>query len=723
MKLATLNINRRYNSKTKEILDILTIYDIVFLQELGKITRNKINKLKDISNGDIIYNDREQIVTNAIYISNKIQILNKLVIEHIPNRIIQITGIIKDKTINLINIYAPVAEKQERQHFYEELQQIIMKTYNYEDIFILAGDFNTIENIIDAQNTQVDMIRYKSGKILTQICKTYKLIDIFRHTYPTKQIYSLINRNNRGGSRIDRIYINKNNVSNVKTIKYKPIEFSDHKLLEIDLTLDNTKWGKGKWKINNSILSDEKYRNKIREYWIKWREHPKRLIDIREWWEIGKEQIKKITINYCTEIKTKRDNTYNELMNKLLKLEQEGTTNTEKYNDIKKVIYEIDRIRDKGIIIRSRMRYEEGDEGNIKIFKDKENSNNNNTHINSVINTNNEIIDDKDKIIEEIGKFYTELYTTQDVDTTHIKQYINNAHLNKLGNEDKNKLHKFITKTECLIAIKEFENNKSPGIDGISKEFYLTFWDILADDITDVINNIYLKGELNNSMKQAIITLHYKGKGDHRLLKNWRPISLLCTDYKIISKVISNRLKTVTHKLISELQTGAGKDKSILDNLINIDSIINYMELKHMGGALISFDQEKAFDRIEHNYLLSILEAYNFPNNIIKWIKILYTNINSSVLINGKISKKFRITRSVRQGCPLSMTLYALAIEPLANYIKLNTNIIGIKIPNCSDMIKIFQHADDCNTIITTETSYEYIIKELISSRKPLVLK
>jgi len=213
-------------------------------------------------------------------------------------------------------------------------------------------------------------------------------------------------------------------------------------------------------------------------------------------------------------------------------------------------------------------------------------------------------------------------------------------------------------------------------------------------------------------MKQAIITLHYKGKGDHRLLKNWRPISLLCTDYKIISKVISNRIKTVVNKLISELQTGAGKNKSILDNLINIDSIINYIEIKQLGAAIISFDQEKAFDRVEHNYLLSVLEAYNFPNNIVKWIKILYTNITSSILINGKISKSFNVTRSVRQGCPLSMTLYALAIEPLANYIKSNNNIKGIKIPNCNDEIKLFQHADDCNTIITTEISYDNIINE-----------
>ena len=108
-----------------------------------------------------------------------------------------------------------------------------------------------------------------------------------------------------------------------------------------------------------------------------------------------------------------------------------------------------------------------------------------------------------------------------------------------------------------------------------------------------------------------------------------------------------------------------------------------------------------------------MLQKYNFPENFIKFIKTINFDIKSKVLVNGSFTKEININRSVRQGCPLSMLLYVLSLEPLSYYINNNKNIIGIKIPNYEKEIKTIQHADDTNILIKTQNSYNELKKEL----------
>ena len=101
-----------------------------------------------------------------------------------------------------------------------------------------------------------------------------------------------------------------------------------------------------------------------------------------------------------------------------------------------------------------------------------------------------------------------------------------------------------------------------------------------------------------------------------------------------------------------------------------------------------------------------VLRKYDFSPNFIKWFEILYTEIESKILVNGTFTPTFKIMRIVRQGCPLSMFLYALGLEPLIFKINQNPQILGIKILNIKNQIKSFQHADDTTVIIRSQTSY-----------------
>ena len=241
--------------------------------------------------------------------------------------------------------------------------------------------------------------------------------------------------------------------------------------------------------------------------------------------------------------------------------------------------------------------------------------------------------------------------------------------------------------------------NKSPGADGFPVEFYRRFWSSLGPDLVEVLNYCYEHGQLSNSQKQGIIRLLYK-KEDPLLLKNWRPISLLNTDYKICTKVLANRLKKVLSVILSEDQTCGVPGRSIYENLFLLRDTLDYIDHKQVSAALISLDQEKAFDRVNHGFLQRVLSRFNFGPSFRQWVNIVYTDIHSCVLNNGWLSAKIKLDRGVRQGCPLSPLLYCLVAETLGQAIRRDDSIRGIPIPGVNKQSKVSQYADDTTLIL-----------------------
>ena len=175
---------------------------------------------------------------------------------------------------------------------------------------------------------------------------------------------------------------------------------------------------------------------------------------------------------------------------------------------------------------------------------------------------------------------------------------------------------------------------------------------------------------------------------------------------------MASRLKLISNEILNPFQSSGPKRRNILNNALNLKNIIHYIQQNNLNAALISFDNEKAFDRIEHNFIREVLEKYGFHKNFIKWFNILYSGIRSKVMVNGAFTASFDIMRSVRQGCPLSMILYVICLEPLIFKINKNQNIKSIKIPNCIYEIKSIQHADDMTDIVINDASYRELKSE-----------
>ena len=194
------------------------------------------------------------------------------------------------------------------------------------------------------------------------------------------------------------------------------------------------------------------------------------------------------------------------------------------------------------------------------------------------------------------------------------------------------------------------------------------------------------------------ITLLPKPDKDLTQLTNWRPISLLNADYKILVKTIANRIKQVLNKLIDQSHTGFVKNRFIGENIRILHDIISYTYESNIPGILVLTDFEKAFDSIDHNFIHRTLESFNFGESIKSWIKILYQSPTSCVSNNGSISDSFHIGRGVRQGCPLSPYIFILSIELLSIGIRNNTEIKGISI--FDKMIKNVMFADDATIVL-----------------------
>ena len=153
------------------------------------------------------------------------------------------------------------------------------------------------------------------------------------------------------------------------------------------------------------------------------------------------------------------------------------------------------------------------------------------------------LLTEQGSILKETVSFYANLYTADEkLDKKEQENFIENIH-RTLPEKDKNELEKELTEKELEEALKQSESEKTPCCDGIPYEFYKTFWALLGEDLYQaMVHNLNNKKALTVSQRTSIITLLFKGK-DKNLLKNWRPISLLCTDYKILSKALANRMK------------------------------------------------------------------------------------------------------------------------------------------------------------------------------------
>ena len=216
-------------------------------------------------------------------------------------------------------------------------------------------------------------------------------------------------------------------------------------------------------------------------------------------------------------------------------------------------------------------------------------------------------------------------------------------------------------------------------------------------------------------------------KGDRLDIRNWRPISLLNVDYKLASRVIAGHLLRVIHVVVSKDQTCGVPGRFIGENVAFLRDVVDFAERSDVPLAILSLDQEKAFDRVEWSFMREILLAMGFGSSFVGWVDLFYRSVRSSVNVNGHLSPFFSLSRGVRQGCPLSPLLYVLVAEVLAVNIRANPRICGLSLPGVGPLPCISQYADDTSLVVASDVSINgvcdtYSLFEQVSKCKGLLL-
>ena len=250
---------------------------------------------------------------------------------------------------------------------------------------------------------------------------------------------------------------------------------------------------------------------------------------------------------------------------------------------------------------------------------------------------------------------------------------------------------------EISKALMETKRFKGPGPDGLPADWYKMFFPRIKQTLVDAFNYDLKYGKIYNSGREGIISLIPK-KSDSRFLKNWRPITLLCMEYKLLAKVLANRIKPCLDTLISKDQNAFVGGRNITTNVRKLIDLVYLCDKKKIADLILSIDFMKAFDRVKYKSLIGVMKLMNFGPNMCDWILTLFKDFRLVTVNNGYSSDPLFLTRGLFQENPISPIGFVKVIELLAILIKRNKKIKGITINSIEYLLSMF--ADDIDICI-----------------------
>ena len=686
--------------------------DICFLQE--SYSTPEVEKIwKSQWKGELFFSHgTEHSKGVLILIKNSLEFELKTLKVDQNGRFIILEANVQDHPFLLINLYAPNKTNEQSTFFEEISEELDHLSLAVDCNIVIGGDFKVIFDP-DLDGNGGNPKRKESVKCIDNMCLTNDLIDIWRIRNPNVKRFTWRQKTPVIQRRLDFWLVSNGMQEDIDNVDVVPSLKSDHSAIVLSINgIENSPRGPSFWKLNSSLLDDKEYVSLINMKYPLWNDEFKDVTDPRLFWDLMKYRIRQESISYSKLKARERRSKMAALESKLNDCQKmcDQDPSPENMNKFEVLKTEFELQNDyitQGAIIRTRATwYEQGEKSN-KYFLNLENSRSRKSSIRKIFKEDESLTSNPRVIVKELHSFFSDLYKKRvnENSETLTDSFIKDLHLPKLTPEQRERCDRKLSVGECFNTLKTFQKNKTPGIDGLTVEFYLLFWPIVGKHLIDCFNYAHEHGELSNSQKQAVITLLEKNGKDKRLIKNWRPISLINVDAKIASKTLAKRLEPILPKLIQCGQNAYVKGRSIFDAVRTIDDILDYTRHTKMSGILVAIDFEKAFDSLDHTYLFKVLNVFNFGPSFIQWIRTLYSNVSSCIINNGFTSDYFAVGRGVRQGDPLSPLLFILGLEILACSIRKNDKIQGIQIDNSEVKLALF--ADDLTCFLRNRSSYD----------------
>ena len=602
-----------------------------------------------------------------------------------------------EEKLNLVNIHAPSHYAHCRPKFFKNLTRVLAFE---EDRSIIVGDFNVVLENIDKTGLQGSQGKDE----LIELIDVLGLHDAWRFLNQSTIDFTCQTKSRNDEmvkARYDRAYIPTDTEVKVARHVHHATRWTDHSSLVISLY--NTKRSRGSphWKLNVSFLEESEYVNFV-ESLIDVAKIGLTVRNVKTKWETLVENIRDYSKDFGRERAEKQRRSF-EFLQAIIDLKGEDADEETRARYDQMIDAKL-----QGYRIRARIKDPETEDTSYFISAERK-------HIvaktiKTIRTREGHLTCHKEEIVRTFHEFYTDLYTESGtLDFDMQAHYL--RHVNALSDADRESIDMNIGLRELRDACFAMELGKSPGPNGLPVKFFRTFFDSLAPLLALLVDAILEEESIPHKMQLAYMTLLLKDENNPEDPKNYRPISLLNVEYKLLTRCLANKLSRKISSLVNTDQTCSVPKRSIINHNHFIRDLIAHVENTNETAAILSLDQAKAFDRVSHSWLCKVLRAFNLPELFVKWVEVLYDNAHSQILVNNELSSVLELGRGVRQGCPLSPMLYILTLEPLLNAIRSNNRIIGIQTPACARPQKVLAYADDTNFFSSSPRSVDIIIE------------
>ena len=306
-------------------------------------------------------------------------------------------------------------------------------------------------------------------------------------------------------------------------------------------------------------------------------------------------------------------------------------------------------------------------------------------------------------IVNELSKYYSYLFRSKP--SVNPEPLLQKLRSRTISPKSSRNIDSDIMEKEVRLAIRSMAKGKAPGPDLLASEFYITFEDLIAPALTDVLTEAHYFHNLPTSTKQGVVKVLYKKK-DTRDIRNYRPLTMLNSDYKVLTKILAKRVASVLDEIVSEQQLGFVPGRVITEASHLVRLVQAYLDETDEEGLLVALDWEKAFDSVSWDYLHLAIDALGFGPYMKRWYHILYNPYDPQeriVQANGINSSPFHLGSGIPQGCPLSPVTFLLISEALTRLINDDPQYEGIPIGRHT--FRLTQFADDTLLLLRSYSS------------------
>ena len=528
--------------------------------------------------------------------------------------------------------------------------------------FFLVGDFNSFDHNSANSSEPIRGFdpRLRRHENLSQLCSDLQLHDCaVTYGEPTFTHY---HKRTRSFARIDYIFANSQPAEGFDFDTFDS-NVSDHRFLHLkQRQLDAYDRGQGYWKLNATVLAPNKtYLSEMicnfstsdpTETYRTYHQKKNELRENLRCMSINKNNIEKQHDEWLEKTRL--------LLKNRIQSRSFSLCDIEEYDRINSIITTKREVENVERLKNFKVYMNECYNGVPKALKASSKSNTMNK-ISRLKLEDGSYTEDSEKILSLFRNFYTKVYTNQKKDCDDFES-LTNLMTSTTDHSTQSISDGPITSLEVATAIKKLNTRSAPGPDGLSSPLYQFFQTKWSEVLPDVFNESIKRGKLPPGLNLAIIKL--LPKSDNPVdINQFRPISLINTDTKILAHILAERLKVILSKLISKNQHAYLTGRQINVALKKIASYIG-SGLKN-NKCVMNIDFAKAFDTIDRDYIFAILAKIGVGSFMIDAVKTLYTNTKAAIEVNGFISIPITTQRGVRQGCPLSALLFIMGLDPL----------------------------------------------------------